>query len=453
MKEWLYKRADIAKMTPRSQSLATKFFFLHSTLVAQYQIAQTFLVLYLLEIISFAELGILFATQAALTALLDYPTGALGDAIGQRNVLTLSYVCYALAICFLLVADSFIFFLPWAILNAIGRSQESGALQSWFDNNYKVTSGEEDSDRKLFGAFVGKITINFRVIAGLSFLASGIIAATFSRKILFSVQLGMVILAIILIISLMKNEKDVEVPKKTFADYWGRLTGGLKFATSSRGFFCFLVGGTLAQGATLILWAAIMITPYYEGYAGSDEYIGLLRSIVLVLGIVLQLAAIRLSRKTEKSYRDLFIATVMINIPFVIALWGYYVFVPPENSFVLIKYLGLIILLSVTGLGFWLTLQVVYTQRIMIELVPDQYRNAVYSLRPTLFWTFNVLVTLVGGFVLNQYGFGAGFPLILAFNVVGLIIFGTGLFLLSKPPKIPEPTRDSITKAPSPFAV
>ncbi|MHA2499005.1 MAG: MFS transporter [Candidatus Hodarchaeales archaeon] len=429
--QWFNRRLDIAEMTPQSQSLARKYYFLVSTQIAEFQIAASFLVLFLLEIISFAELGILLATQAAITALLDYPTGALGDAIGHRNVLTLAYIFHALAICVLLMADSFAYLVLWAILSAVGRSQQSGTLQAWFDNNYKVTSGDSDADRKLFGAFMGKMTINFRVIAGLSFLVSGFIAAAFTRKGLFAVQLGIVIIALILIIGLMSNEEGVEVPKKTLNDYRARLAGGLRFATSSYGFFLFLVGGTLAQGATLIIWAAIMITPYYEGYTGADEYIGLLRSIVLVFGVVLQLIAIRLSKRTGTSYRSLFIATVMINIPFILLLWGYYELVPPENTLNLIKYIGLIIILFIGGISLWLTLQTIYTQRIMIKLVPDQYRNAVYSLQPTLFWIATIIMTLTGGFVLMQYGFAAGFPLILAFNSLGLLIYGTGLFLLN----------------------
>jgi hypothetical protein len=278
---------------------------------------------------------------------------------------------------------------------------------------------------------MGKITINFRIITGLSFLVSGFIAAAFTRKGLFVVQLAIVIIALLLIIGLMANEEGVEVPKKTLSDYWTRLTGGVRFATSSYGFFFFLVGGTLAQGATLIIWAAIMITPYYEGYAGGDEYIGLLRSIVIVFGVVLPFIAVRLSKRTGTSYRILFIASVMINIPFILMLWGYYELVPPENAFVLIKYIGLIIVVFIGGISLWLTLQTIYTQRIMIKLVPDQYRNAVYSLQPTLFWICTIIMTLTGGFVLTEYGFAAGFPLILAFNSVGLVLYGMGLFLLS----------------------
>ncbi|MFQ5979689.1 MAG: hypothetical protein ACE5OZ_16290 [Candidatus Heimdallarchaeota archaeon] len=108
MNEWFQRRLDIAGMTPESQSLATKYFWLFSTQTAHVQIVSTFLVLFLLDLLTFAELGLLLAIQFGLIALLDYPTGALADAVGHKTVLIFAYITYAIAILLLLTADSWI---------------------------------------------------------------------------------------------------------------------------------------------------------------------------------------------------------------------------------------------------------------------------------------------------------------------------------------------------------
>ncbi|MFX0114284.1 MAG: hypothetical protein ACFFB3_07040, partial [Candidatus Hodarchaeota archaeon] len=79
MNQWMQEKLEIAEMNPESQLIALKFLTLQLTRVAQGALVSTFLVLFLLEIISFAELGLLVAIQLALIALLDYPTGALSD--------------------------------------------------------------------------------------------------------------------------------------------------------------------------------------------------------------------------------------------------------------------------------------------------------------------------------------------------------------------------------------
>jgi hypothetical protein len=55
MSDWIKKRLGIAEMNPESQSLAIRFFILNSTQLAWFQIISTFLVLFLLDIITYAD--------------------------------------------------------------------------------------------------------------------------------------------------------------------------------------------------------------------------------------------------------------------------------------------------------------------------------------------------------------------------------------------------------------
>lgn len=430
MSSWVHNRLDITEMTPKSQSLAMKFCVLNSTQIAQAQVASTFLVLFLLEVISFTELGILFAIQFGLMALLDYPTGALGDAIGHKMVLAFAYVTYGISIVFLLIGNSFVEFLLFAALTAIGGSQESGALQSWFDNNYRITMGDKDKDRKIFGAFFGKMQAIARIISGSMFIGGGVIAAAFSRKILFICQLCLILIALGFIILLMNNEEGIEMPQRTLKAYIERLRGGLQFVASSRGILLYFLC-TAAFFATISIWGGLMLFPFYEGYSGSDEYIGLLRAIVYATGIFWQLFGARMSKRVDNIHRGQFLTTLMLQIVFYSLVFGFYTLFPPPNAFVLTSFVGVVILFQFISLS--ISLERIFRRRLLIELVPDKYRNAVYSFMPTLQLLFSVPMIILGGFVITQYGFPAGLLLIISMGLFIVPGLGLALYWLSRP--------------------
>lgn len=416
-------------MNPRSQSLALKYYVLNSTQVAQAQIVSTFLILFLLEVISFEELGIVFTIQYALTALLDYPTGALGDVIGHKRTLSFAYLSYAISILFLLTGDSFQTLIPYAVTNAFGQSQESGALRSWFDNNYRVTSSLEDENRTMFGAFLGKMSANFNIIRAIMYICSGIIATLFTRKVLFMVQIGLILIALLFILVLMNEEEGFEYPKSSFTAYFDRLFGGIKFVASSKGVFCYFIGISLVISTMGAIWANLMLFPFYQSYSGSDQYIAILRTLIIATGIIWGVIATRLSKKSKNPLRALFIATFMINIAYFSVIYIYYALVPPEFEFILIKYLGVIIIIQ--WISIWGHLQGIFMGRLEIDLIPDKVRNTVYSLQPTFVVIFSIPFVLIGGSVLSDYGFLAGLQLLLIINSFNVLIFGLGLYWLT----------------------
>ncbi|MFW9914851.1 MAG: MFS transporter [Candidatus Thorarchaeota archaeon] len=426
---WLRKRLEIANMNPKGQSLATRYFWLSSTQVSQAQIASTFVVLYLLDIVSWAELGLLLAIQFSLTALLDYPTGALADAIGHKRVLALAYTTYIFAILFLLAANSFIELLPWVVLASVGVSQESGALQAWFDNNYQVVAEDFDKDRAIYGAFRAKIQASFRLISGVLFVVGGLIAGVFSRRVLFLCQVCLVIIALMLIIFLMQNVEGVEIPPRTFKAYIDRLKGGVTFFASSRGTLFFFLG-LACFGGVMTIWGGFMLFPLYESYAGADEAIGLLRSILFVTGFIWFMYVARLSKKITKPHRPFFLAAFMVFIVFFGLVYGFYQLVPPPDRFDLSSFIALIILFQ--WLGLWWSLNGILQSRLMIELVPNKYRNAVYSLIPTLVLLIGIPLVTLGGFVITHYGFSAGVLMILFFDLIAVTLLGLGLYWLAK---------------------
>jgi MFS family permease len=431
MNQWMQKKLEIAEMNPESQLIAMKFLTLQLTRVAQGALVSTFLVLFLLEIISFAELGLLLAIQLALIALLDYPTGAISDWTSQRFVMILAYCSYAVSILFLLVGTDFYSLLLFAIWTAIGQSQESGALQTWFDKNYRAASGDFDADRKIYGAFYGKLIAYQTVINVFAFILGGLIAAIFSRRVLFYVQFLLVLFVLVLVVVLMKNSSSLENSAKPVKSFASQFIGGIRFVSTSKANLCFFVGLAMIA-ASQGIWFFLMLFPFYQGYAGSDEYIGLLRAIINCSGVCWRLAGARFSRRIGKQnlHRWFFIDNFMIYVVFFLAVFGFFTIFPPTITltFVILA----VILLFVLFLHPWTSVELILRRRLIVDLVPDEYRNSVYSLQSTLLVLISVPFLIIGGGIISEFGFSMGILTVVVLGVLSCTVLGLGLYWLQK---------------------
>ena len=60
----------------------------------------------------------------------------------------------------------------------------------------------------------------------------------------------------------------------------------------------------------------------------------------------------------------------------------------------------------------------VLSNRVMIDLIPPEYRNGIYSLTPTLVAFFGIFIIPIAGFVIEQTGLVGGLWIIVIFSVV-----------------------------------
>jgi len=120
-----------------------------------FQISTTFWMIHMAETLGGGDyfVGLTFVGVLVVIQLVDYPTGALGDAIGQRYVIASALLCYAIAFYLssqIVIGTPFYVYIAIYALFGLGSSQESGAFSAWFDNNYKVAM-PHDKDRKQYG--------------------------------------------------------------------------------------------------------------------------------------------------------------------------------------------------------------------------------------------------------------------------------------------------------------
>ncbi|MFX0092561.1 MAG: hypothetical protein ACFFBD_12430 [Candidatus Hodarchaeota archaeon] len=429
------KLLGIQNLSSESKSLTSRYIILDLIRIFSFNMVSMFIVLYFLDTLTLLELGIIFAVGYIITALVDYPTGALGDAIGHKSVLVLAYAFHLVSTVLLLFSDTFFPLLIYNSLSAFASSQESGALESWFDNGYRSLSERLDPERSIYKAFQARRSVFVTISSGASFITGGLIAQFLSRKMLFATFLLLIFVAFFLIITLMTRTKSKD-SKITLSLYLQQLSGGFRFFISQKGIFLFFVGTTIIWAANLSIWYNFLLFPTYANYSGgTDALTGLFRTLVFLSGAVWQLVIVKFISKVKRVKLWIFITTTLSNPVFFSIVYLYYLFVPPTH-FDLVMFLSLFLIFQIPSI--WESLEFTLRSRLNLDLVPDEFRNSVYSLLPTLTTLIGIPGAAVGGFFIQTFGFTSGIFLTAALSGLGALAVGLGVFFL---PSLPIATQ------------
>ncbi|MHA2033230.1 MAG: MFS transporter, partial [Candidatus Kariarchaeaceae archaeon] len=175
--------------------------------------------------------GIYFITQAVL----DYPTGNLGDAVGYRRILLAAYIFQIIAVPFLLVENRFLWSSIFMFLFAIGTSQESGALESWFDNTYRNMAQKDDPDREIYTRYQARVSVILYTMAILGFLVGGFFATVVSRKFVFLLFLLLLVIVFLIILFILPKDKPI-TDAINVRSYIKRVKESLQFLSNRKPF-------------------------------------------------------------------------------------------------------------------------------------------------------------------------------------------------------------------------
>ncbi|MHA2366443.1 MAG: MFS transporter, partial [Candidatus Hodarchaeales archaeon] len=233
----------IKDIPSRAQQFIRRFFIFQLISTFLLVLSTTFFVLYSIDNIGFALTSFTLSFMFLIQLIFDYPSGSLGDWIGQRWVLIISYSCYSVAFFLMSTAQSFTSFMFIAFFNGFGNAQNSGAIATWLDNNYKRVIGTSDPDNKIYGFSRSRSLTMSRMASAISFIIGGTLATVISRQFVFGLQSILTIFVIILVYILIKDEKTDDERKSTASslsppsNYFTHLTGGLKFLVGNRAAF------------------------------------------------------------------------------------------------------------------------------------------------------------------------------------------------------------------------
>jgi MFS family permease len=427
LNELTKKEPRISDLNNDARSLLNQYMVVDFTRLVAFNISGMFIILYLLDTLESTQVGVLFALSYLILSLIDYPTGVLGDIIGYRKVMLIAYFFHICSFILLLFSESFIPLLLYSALSAIASSQESGALESWFDNSYRTLTVDIDPERRIYNTFQARKSLISHILLGGSFIIGGLIAQFISRKLLFAVSLCLLLLVTILVTLFIKDVY-TEQTNFTTSKYFQQFLGGFKYLLSNKGILFFFVGSTIIWAANNSIWYNFLLFPTYENYSGGqDNLTAALRALIFASGVFWQLFVVRYISRIKRIKRWILLTTSLSNPIFFLTVYFYYNWFPPIDQDLTLV-LGLFLIFQIPSM--WESLEYILRSRLNLDLVPDDIRNAIYSLLPTITTLIGVPGALLGGHILSQYGFLPAILVVVIISSFGVILTGIGLAYL-----------------------
>lgn len=419
----------INQLTPRAQYYIRTFSFVRSFSTFLLILSNTFFVLYSIDYIGFALTSVTLSFSFLIQLLFDYPSGSLGDWIGQRWVLAISYTCYGIAFFLMTMAQTFPAFMLIALFNGFGNAQNSGTMETWLDNNYQIVVEKSDPDRKIYGFSRSRVLTLTRIASTFAFMIGGTLATLISRESVFGFQAILCVLIIAVVLLVVKDEnistttEKVRNKKSSVSNYFDHFFGGLKFLISRKAPFFFIIGTAFLFGAFAI-WGGLILIPLYFGYSGSDGLTSTLRTFAFITGVPISIYIAKLSQRfsMDKASILTFVFVILFFPSFIVLT----TLVPLNNEFNLIGCIASVMIL--TGcIPIFFDLGQILRQRIMIDMVPSESRNAVYSLIPTIVSILGIFLLPIAGILIENYGITAGIASAFLVGLAGAIMISLGI--------------------------
>ena len=434
----------IAEPTENVVNLVKILSVLLPSFAASFQISTTFWMIYIAESLGngdyFAGLtfvGILVVIQMAIQTALDYPTGAIGDWIGQRYVISSALLCYAIAfgLSSMIVKDTpapFWIYITIYVFFGLGASQESGAFNAWFDNNYRVAM-PHDKDRKQYGVFQGRLGMVWQVSSTVVLLPGSWLAYLYGETWVFSLQAVFAVVLAIIVFRLVRDlpgVRDEQDERPSLSEYGSLLKDGFRFLWSSR-FVTLLILGEVVMFSLGPVWWNLILFPLYFSFLVTMVAVSAFRTLVFVpQAIANERSGVLAKRFKPEKWIPRFRILQFMGVIFYLALaMIVYAFpgIPagtdPESIeflTVLIPFTDLplieipiqtvipvVLLFTVfVALNMFGAIAGILTQRVMLDVIPNRIRNSMYSLQPTLVMLMSMpLIAFFGWFIPFTEGF------------------------------------------------
>jgi len=455
----------------RLRSLVSRLSVLMLVVAATTQLTTTFFMVSIAEalgggsiIAGMTMIGLLIVIQMAVQTALDYPSGSVGDYIGQRYILAVGFLCFSSAVFMVstVTPDTpFWVFVMIYILTGAGASQMSGAFNAWFDNNYRVAA-PHDKDRKQYGVFWGKIGMFFSLVGTLALIPGSVLATVFTRPFVFRLEATLYIILAFVTIRAVKDLPEVEAARgknrKSIREYAGFLREGISYILSNK-YVAFVVLGQTLGYSVGIIWGELFLFPMYYSYLNGDVAVSAFRTILFIVSVVQAERASVWSKKFDAETwlpRSLLLGGTGFVFFFAFASIMF-VFPPAESaemirvlfpltSFVLLELPAsslipiVFITLTFTATGFLGVLASILGQRVLLDVIPDRIRNSVYSLSPALATTIAIPQLAICGWLVPNFGFPLAMALTGIISLFGALLVRRGL-------SYPKPT---VTLEPEP---
>ncbi|MHA2027043.1 MAG: MFS transporter [Candidatus Thorarchaeota archaeon] len=398
-------------------------------------------------------LGVLVSIQMITQTILDYPSGALGDAIGQRYVIAIGNALYGVVffmVSFVTSTTPFLYLVAIYMLSGAAQSQISGAWGAWFDNNYRVAM-PGDTERKQYGVFWGRMGMISQIAATAVLIPGSILATVFNRPFVFQLEaVGAVIFAA-LVMRYIRDFPEVEAQREerpSMSQYTTLLKEGVTYLWKTP-FVKFLVIGSMLTASTISVWGNLILFPLYFSYLITDVAVSSYRTMAFIPGVAANERSGVWSQKFEPRtwiprFRLLqacgfafyiIMSVVMYVFPPVVSAVDMVTVLLPFTSIVLIELpiqhiVPIIILFSLfTVTMFFGGFAEILTQRELLDAIPNRNRNSLYSLQPTILLLLATPQIAILGWIIPVLGFPATLLICAGVSLVGVLIIRYALTL------------------------
>jgi len=391
-------------------------------------------------------LGVLVAIEMVTQTILDYPSGALGDAIGQRWVIAIGNSLYGVA--FLLVSfvtstTPFPYLVLIFVVQGLAQSQISGAWNAWFDNNYRVAM-PQDKERKQYGVFWGRMGMISQIAATAALIPGSILAVVFRRTFVFQLEaIGAFVFAL-LVLRYIRDFPEVEAMREkrpSMHEYTSLLREGVSYMWHTP-FVKYLVLGSMLAASAISVWGQLILFPLYFSYLITDVAVASYRTLAFIPGVASNERSGVWSQKFEPRkwiprFRllqgcgfvfFLILAIIMFVFPPVADTTQMLRVMWPFTSLVLIEFpiqhvIPIVVLFSLFTVTFFFGgFAEILTQRILLDAIPNRNRNSIYSLQPTILLLLSTPQIAILGWVIPLWGFPVTLLICAAVSFSGVLI-------------------------------
>ncbi|MFX0107690.1 MAG: MFS transporter [Candidatus Hodarchaeota archaeon] len=396
-------------------------------------------------------IGTLIVIQMVIQLLLDYPTGAIGDWIGQRYIMASATLCYAVAfylVSFVTTTTPFWFLIVIYVIQGLGNSQQSGAFQTWFDNNYRVAM-PGDNERKQYGVFWGRVGGIMQIVSTAALIPGSILAAVFGRPWVFQLQAVLAVILTVLGFRMITDFPEVEEARQerpSMSGYAAILKDGVNYLFSVP-FVKYIVIGSMLAASSIMVWGNLILFPMYFAYLLTDVAVAMFRTLLFIPGVAAQERSGVWSRRFEpKKWIPRFRLIQTCGFVFFTVFATIMFFLPPATNggpvlsvmlpLVNIEVLRIpfgnilpivLIFFTFTLTGFFGAFAEILTQRVLLDAIPNRIRNSMYSLSPTIATIFALPQIGIYGWLIPVIGFPMTLALCGLVSLTGVLLIRKGL--------------------------
>ncbi|MHA2186944.1 MAG: MFS transporter, partial [Candidatus Thorarchaeota archaeon] len=434
--------------------------FLLPTASIIFMLSSTFYTIFVAEALGSGDfiqglglLGILVSIQMVVQTLLDYPSGALGDWIGQRWVIGIGNMLYGVMffmVSFVTSETPFLYLVALFAIQGIAQSQISGAWSAWFDNNYRVAM-PNDTERKQYGVFWGRMGMISQIAATLVLIPGSILAVVFQRPIVFQMQAVGAVFFALLVLRFIRDLPEVDEMREerpSLGEYYSLLGEGIRYLWRTP-FVKYLVLGSCLAASAISVWGQLILFPLYYSYLITDVAVASFRTLAFIPGVAAnERSGVWSQRFEPKKWIPRFrllqacgftfyiILAVMMSIfPPIETATEMFTLLLPFTSFVLIE-LPVLHVIPISALFTLFTITMFFsgfadilTSREMLDAIPDRNRNSIYSLQPTILLLLSIPQIAIIGWLIPLIGFPMTLILCAGVSLSGVLVIRYSLSL------------------------